>query len=417
MIQYYTPTPTQVSNMGRIALDSRCNKLIYKKIDTNYLAYHTCGKQGVIDQKTLAQAKANHICPFCYRPIQSTTTETHQSGYQFIGMRMNDDEVFGYYVIYEYELGKELLADCEQVYYASGDICYHRYIGFDLFAHYLSLNMKRIDWHINKRKRMSYSYGYERHPYEDCLCNYQRYLESLNGTKKEYLKKNVSFITKSNQKKLAMDNILSLEQLMFIKVFDLKSLDELKKYKKYIKENSIHVKDLLHDNIILNSYYLDYLNRNNISLGQYYHFIKDLSLLKFKFEKPTDFKHRAEVIHGMAKDAKDKEMDVNISLRCKELPVYSNGDVSIKPFSSADEIRRCGKELHNCIGGYVDNYATKKTDIYHLDLDGALKIAIEIKSNKLLQAYADHNKPCPAELMKHIKSFCNSNGFSLGNYA
>ena len=113
----------------------------------------------------------------------------------------------------------------------------------------------------------------------------------------------------------------------------------------------------------------------------------------------------------------DDIIDNKIKSRYNDLPKYEKDEITISPFKYAQEIRRCGKRLHNCIGGYVERYANKNTDLYHIDLDGAMIVALEIQGKKLCQAYADRNSECPDNIMQHIKSFCKTNGFSLGRYA
>ena len=418
-LEYYTPTEEQVETMGRIVFAYKHNKLYYKKDGESVLAYHPrCGRQGIISKKTYKQARYTHLCPFCCKEIESTTEKETQETNFFVSLNMGN-EVFGYYVYNVFNLGKEMFTDVEQVYYASGNDCYHRYLGFDMFANHLSLQLTKEDWKYSKRSNWS-SYYYEtRSRYEEAMCDYKYCKEHYlyDSSKKEYLTKNAGFIEKSNQKKHAIDNLFSITQMKFMKVFDLKSEDELEKYRSYMSNNKSHIDDYLKDNTILNSYYLDYLYRNKIDLGLYYTYLHNLKQLGFKYDKPTDFKYRFNKAEEMVSAEKDKAVNKKIIKRFDQLPKYENGNVTISPFSSAYEIRRCGKELHNCIGGYVTKYADKKTDIYHLDLDGALKVAIEIQNLKLAQAYVDHNMRCPADLMEHIKSFCKANGFLLGRYA
>ena len=419
-LEYYQPTDEQIQNMGKIALATRCNKIIYKEIDTGYLAYHAgCDKQGIISKTTLEQVKGTHLCPFCFKEIKSTTKQLKHCGYQFVVKHMGD-QAYGYYVYYDFELGKEMWCDVDQVLYASGDDCYHRYICFDLFANNVSLNAEKYpDWKYSKRSHWSCTYYRERNSYESAMYDYDYRLEFFQDykTKKQYLEQEASFIQKSNQKQLVIENLFDHDEMKFIKVFDLKSADEIKRNRKYICHEHSHIGEFMRDDITLNIYYLDYLRKNKIDLGKYYTYIKRLKDLGFKYDKPTDFKFRYEKIEAMHKQALEKLSNEKIAKRYEELPKYSESNVSISPFKSAQEVRDCGKNLHCCIGGFVSNYANKVTDIYHCDLDGALKVALEIRQGELIQARGDHNDVCPANLLEHIKSFCQQNNFSLGKYA
>ena len=224
-------------------------------------------------------------------------------------------------------------------------------------------------------------------------------------------------IIKSNQRKLISDNIFKLQIIPFIRIFDLKNKDDVFKYEKYLLENTYHIDEFIRDNIELNVHYLDYLARNNINLGKYYEYMKNMETLKFKLDKPTDFEDRFNKVERMVEAEENRQININCIQRYYNLPRYKNKTITIYPFQSAREIRNCGKSLHNCIGGYVDKYADKKTDLYHLDIKGVKTIAIEVKDNILRQAYGNNNKDCPQKLFKHIKSFCETNGFSLGSYA
>ena len=175
--------------------------------------------------------------------------------------------------------------------------------------------------------------------------------------------------------------------------------------------------EYLRDGITLNVYYLDYLRKNKIEMGKYYHYLNNMKDLGFKLDKPTNFDYRFEQVQKMYEQHKEKLADAKIAKRYEELPKYTQENVSIEPFKSAKEVRDCGKKLHCCIGGFVSNYSNKVTDIYHCDLDGALTVALEIKKGELIQARSDHNGACPANLLEHIKMFCRQNNFALGKYA
>lgn len=221
---------------------------------------------------------------------------------------------------------------------------------------------------------------------------------------------------KSNQIKLISQNHFDLDIIPFIKVFDIKNKEDVEKYSDYLLSNHSHSNEFIRENIILNTFYLDYLSRNNIDLGRYYHYIQMLKQLGFKLDKPRDFEHRYEQAEKMIQAEKDKEANIKIQKRYEELPKYQNKDIIISPFKASDEIRKCGKVLHNCIGGYVQRYADGITDIYYLKDNDVLTVAIEIAKGSLEQAHIDHNRKCPKKYMKHIKSFCSQNGFSYSRF-
>lgn len=418
-VEYYEPTAEQLQNLGRIAMRMKFDKLIYKKIDSDFLVYCPhCGKQHKLNEKQYKQIRASKVCPTCfYRASHSTQTPTNK-GFAFISMMIGNKE-YGYYVEYNFELGKPFEVRAVQTLFSCGPECYHRMMGTGPYGNVLTYRPDEKSWKITDTFSYSQYYGASFNVYERLMYEYGYCLYHMNEShsKKEYLKSNAKHITKSNQKKIAIDNLLNEDQMNAMVVFDLNDIELLLKYNGYINKNKTHLHDFLHHNITLNKYYLDYLDRNKINLGDYYTFLVNLSSMNMKYEKPTDFKFRSKKVEEMYIAAKDKMINKNITKRYVELPKYSKSNVVIEPFKTAEEIRNCGKTLHNCIGGYVEKYSRKSTDIYHLDLDGAIKIAIEISNGKLMQAYADHNSPCPKDLMEHIKSFCKTNDFSLGRYA
>ena len=416
-VDYYYPTEEQLQLLGKVAMKTRTEKIIYKKIDKDtYRCYcPQCGTEDVVSAKTIKQIKASHLCPFCFREIKSSTQNGKDSNNRFISLDIGK-KTFGYYVTYEYNAGEPFKVNATQVYFSCGPEAYHRMVSTGGFGNILSYRPDLTEWKETEHVTYSQYYGINYNIYERLMYDFGYVIEHMKPemTKKEYLTQNARSIKKSNQKKLVMDNLFNRLQMKFISAFDLKTEEEVMKYSAYMKANKNHIDEVTEP---LNVYYLDYLSRNGIDLGKYMTYLHNLKALGMKYDKPKDFDYRYDVIEKMYSDVKDKEVNVQIKKRYTELPRYEKESVTISPFKTAYEIRKCGKVLHNCIGRYVTDYSTKKTDIYHLDLDGAIRIAIEIKENKLTQAYGDENSKCPANLLEHIKSFCNSNGFSLGKYA
>ena len=381
----------------------------YKKIDGQYKTYCPhCQKYTTLSPAEFKKVRKEKKCPLCGYEFDNTThTHLHKTYYDGVYL-VEDGEEVGYHINSSWTFGEDVKLTridkysfkrngktyVKQGYYIAG-MYYNYKIGCD--------TSKVADkWHETRSPN-----------FYNCSFDYYTQWTYDYGTRKDKAKflADMYGITKSNQVKIVQENNLNLQLATGIGVFDINSIDEFKKYEKYLRENQTHLEDFVKSNIKLNTHYLDYLMKNNIDLGMYYVFLSDLKQLGFKYEKPTDFVHRLDVVGKMATDSKDKEINHKVMDRYISLPKYENGNVKIKPFATAHEIRTCGKVLHCCIGGYVQNYATKKTDIYHLDLDGAIKIAIEIKNGRLYQARADHNASCPSDLYEHIKSFCKANGF------
>lgn len=387
----------------------------YVKENGQYKTYCPyCQKYNVLSPAEFKKVRQEKKCPLCGNSFKNTT-RTHLHKYYGDAVFITEDGVDnGYYVISEWSFGDSVkLKSIDKYCIKQG----HNLLvkkGYYLSGFYYSYrigcypNEVEDVWH----KSRSMNYYYASYDY------YTKWTFDF-GTRKDRTKilNEIALLNKSNQIKLVLENNLTIDMAKAVKVFDINTIEQVKQYEQYLKDNATHVEDFIKNNMQLNVHYLDYLSRKNIDLGSYFVFLNDLKKLGFPYEKPSDFDFRSQKVGEMACSVADKVINDKISNRLLTLPSYSSDNVIIKPFTTAYEVRRCGKVLHNCIGGYTTRYGDGETDLYHLNLDGVLKIAIEIKDRKLLQAYADHNKPCPADLMKHIKSFCNSNGFSLGNYA
>lgn len=423
-LQKYELTPELKQRMGMLLFKKHFTKLMYKEDGDGYLAYHPfCDTKKKISKEMLGQVRKSHTCPFCFSPITACTKNTKDSNDDFVRIytSQSGDECYGFYVMYDFDLEKPFWADCEQTYYARDNVCYWRYMRKTLFGDFIKADDSRNDWRYRTRTRYSNYYGCSQPTYEygmwDLLFSEKKIKEECKKNKREYLEIVAKCISKSNQKKLVIDNLFNEEQIDFIKVFDLKTADEVYRNNSYIRNNKHHINDFLRADMTLNVYYLDYLKKNKIDLGIYFHYLNDLKSLNIPFDKPKDFEHRREVVAEMIRQAKDKELDLKIKKRYNALPKYENEKIKISPFKTAEEIRHCAKVLHNCIGGYVERFANKSTDLFHLDLNGAIKIAIEIQGKTLKQAYGNNNKSCHPRYMTHIRSFCEQNGFSLGRFA
>ena len=400
-----------------------CTRLIHKfalesmpfmkKEDGNYELYcPCCNTYLTLTPKQFKNTRSQKECPSCFNKWRGTTHTSHYKKIDYINIGHK-----GYEIVVEWEYGKDpvcvsatMMADFSSIDSFIRD-------GWELvnFGHTIKHKSEvelTDNYHKSSSQYWSYNFTY---PIREDHAEYLSEIED-GFTRRQYLEKKLKFIEKSNQKKLIADNYLSTLQAKFIKVFDLKTLEEVEKYSRYMKENKEHIEEYMAEKICLNSYYLDYLCRNKIDLGKYYGFLHELKALGFKYEKPTSFTHRESVVHEMYVANLGEITEKQIVARSKELPHYQKDNVSISPFKSSDEIRHCGKTLHNCIGGFVNRYANKMTDIYHLDLDGAIKVAIEIRDLTLIQAREDHNHECPKNLLEHIAKFCEANNYSLGRY-
>lgn len=389
------------------------NEFYYQQTeDGQYRTYcPSCQRYKTVTKDELRKIQHEHKCPDCGNSFAKTNHTTMQKTY-YDSVVMDDDGMdVGISVEVIWRFGKPLeIVRCEKFAEFYTGYAWVRN-GFHICGHYYYLKVGYEPKKDNGGWRKSRSPNYYNYSY-DFYCNWM-YEYGDKKAKAKFLH-DMFGMSKSNQIKMVNQYSADRNVAGAIALFDINNNEILDRYWEYIKKNSAHYKDFAKSNIKLNVHYLDYLARNEIDLGMYYAFLNDLKILGFKFEKPTDFAHRFDVVGKMVKDAKDKEFDRKIAELYDSLPTYSDGDCTITPFSTSHEIRRCGKVLHNCIGGFVESYANGNTQLYHLNWKGMLKAAIEIYNGRLKQAKIDNNHECPEEYMYHIRNFCNANNISLG---
>lgn len=349
-------------------------------------------------------------CPICKNRFDSTTNKlTHKVYDNYVYIEI-DGKKLGYHITSEWNFGEPIkFISAEQFAIFQKDETYVK-CGYAL-GFYGRKIVYNPDYESGLyRKSVSNNYSW------CCYDYYSKWLWRY-GSRVDLKKclEDAFGLTKSSQQTVVFKTKCNWDYVHGIKLFGINSVEEYEKYYPYLQKNKEHLNDWKDET--LNIYYLDYLNRNNIDLGEYFTYSQNVKKLGFKLDKPTDFKFRFDKVEDMVTAEKDKGINERIKERYDELPKYAKDNVLIYPFKRAQDIRNCGKSLHNCIGGYVERYANKTTDIYRLDLDGRLTAALEIMNGKLKQAYEDHNTKCSEDVLNHIKSFCKKNGFSLGTYA
>ncbi len=384
------------------------NKLVYKKLKNRYRIFcMNCQRYEYVSKDKFKQIQAAGICPMCLSSVKLTSILEHQLIKYIIeygGDGYTEDN--GFRIVINFKFGCKPKIFTEWVF---------RYDGTDAYARKIFCNMgygfcynEKLDW---KKKVYANSYFWRFNTVDR---------EHRQMTKREFIynalwqcgyrDEDIDGLIKSNQKKIIIDNLLNGKQMEYIIAFDLKSYADVYKYRRYIKENSgVDIRRPL------NIHYLDYLYRNNIKIRDFYDYMSQCRDLGFKLDKPTDFQHRHLVLSELLTQKRNKEADRKCAERYKELAerMYKSGKIRICAFKTGDEIRKCGKTLHNCIGSYVDKYANGTTDLFYL-LDGkAVSVAIELNNGKVIQARADHNSKCPSNYMKHIRKWCKENDFAI----
>lgn len=402
--------PQNVINTLCRLLCSQETKYPYIKLkDGQYRTYcPDCQRYNTVSKEEFKKIRSEKVCPLCKTRFSCTTNTVSKKYHDYISLEWNNLTV-GYSVVAEWHFDQPIKCLGYTQYLKiipHGKTMVKCGYGIGAMGQKIVYDEERDNgyWRESRSERF----------YWVSLDYYSTWTYKY-GTRYDIRKMLADCyqITKSNQVKMVLQHRYKDSIVKGIHLFDLNTHEEVEKYSQYLCENHIHYRELDTASFKKNVYLLDYLYRNNIDLGQYITYTKNLKLLGFEIDRPTDFNHRYKVIEEMVEAARDKELDEKIIKRFNSLPRYSKDNISISPFKEAKQIRKCGKRLHNCIGGYVERYANGLTDIYHLDLDGAIKVAIEINNNSLWQAYEDKNVRCCDEYMQYIKDFCKENNFAL----
>lgn len=399
-------------------------KLMYQKMeDGKYKIYCTnCQKYKRISANNMKTIRTTHICPDCYHDVTPTRSSFHKI--EFVELNLN-----GYMINVDVEIGKK--PKCfviEVAHFNGGPNVECRYIQRPMMLPncVFEFHHEQDKWRTRKNLHDEYWNRFI-HLYDGDIENLlMKDPVFFKSNRKEYLTEVFGKLElkpsdiKSNQLKLFQSNVFNAKQIIFALAFDLKTPEEVYKYNGYYNKQlatnelwkyqwlePYRVLNNIYTTKPLNVFYLDYLHRNKIDLIDYEDYMTECRELGFKLDKPKDFWARHLILDEMYENKKNAKTNKSITKQYQKLEKnrYEKDNLAIIPFKSYGEMVKCGKKLHNCIGRlYTDRYARGEVDLYHLDIDGDIVAAIEIKNGKLVQARIDNNKECPAEYKKAIKN-------------
>lgn len=379
-----------VENTTKVAIHNNL-PFYYKKLKNKYKVFcPNCQEYRTYDENIFKEIRYSGVCPKC-RGMHGKIQEYKKpitiwyffkyaaQGYEIdVKYTFNrDPKVHIKQVMeYEFETGKHLVREIYLGGFGWNKDIKPCWIYGDVYE-------KNKKWHVTNSYYIINSF-----------INYHEYVPH---TKKDILKHYENMDYKSNQKKLILDHLFNQQQIYAIKVFDLKSADEVYRNRTYIRK--LNVNRYTDYKYNFNIYTLEYLKKNKIDLTLYEDYARMCERLGRKLDKPKDFKLWHDRLSDMLDVQKNKQYVDGIESQWKKLKKYSYSkkDITIKAFESIDEIVYVSKSLHNCMSRmYIEPYANKKCELYHLDVSGKPTLAIEIKKGKLNQCYADNNdKPDP----------------------
>ncbi len=161
---------------------------------------------------------------------------------------------------------------------------------------------------------------------------------------------------------------------------------------------------------------LPYIKKEKSSLTTYIDYLRDCEILEMDFtEKATLFPKNLEKLHvklqKQIKRKKDEEAECKWIERRKKLKAkYSfkaDGYTIVIPEKINDLIRE-GKDMHNCVGGYIERVADGRTDVVYIrdtaEIDKSLG-TMEIKGGHIIQARGKYNRDLPTEVQDFVEKF------------
>lgn len=379
MVPQFNPTDDDEEKMKHIAL-FLSGKFFYRKTKDGHEAFCTkCGKRSPMPYREIRIVRYAKVCPFCHRPVTVERKEEYRS-HTYV-MIENMFKWHGFRLDWRWDWEHGIRSTFKRCLYVSGSQEYRKDIVKSMY--YNLGETKTAGW----LKCRSGYYPYSEYFFSEDSC------WEVERTRRQYYEGLPEIILKElkpNQVHFVRKHALSVLQIKYISMFDLHSVDELLKYNRYIQSNDpFHRSDFP---CRLNVTHLDYLSRNNISVYDYRDYARQCLKLGFKLDKPKDFRHRHTLYSAMVINKEKAESDRLIRERLGDLPApFVFEDTEIRPFSCCADIIQCGKTLHMCIGGYCNDYAEGKTDIFYMTKDGKLTGAIEVTNGKLIQARADRN--------------------------
>lgn len=402
-----------------------CDHLVYKYSKDKKRVKVYCFKCGCfewIDRKAFEQCHKANMCPHCYNPVYyHRSTFTYNTKYLFAINK--GDYYFGYHLDIIKEFGKKAAYKCNQVafwYYNMRGTkqFFTRNIYSNMYGYKYIDNKTCREWHKEKmmhwhKTNCSYMYGlHSRFDVINCMPD----IRPQNITLKEhYESMNVDFSSyKSNQITLIKNNYFNNFQVRAIQIFNLKSVDEVMKYSRYIN-HLCHERLGYLDNDNLNVHHLDYLSRNNIPLRDYQDYIIDCKKLGIKFEKPKDFIKTHSLVSEEARNIDNNiKYGAGITKHYKKIMSknYIIDNVKIKALEDTNEFVNVATELHNCVASnYMVVYAKpkSKTDLFALYENNIPKVCIEVYDGKLEQVRGKYNNNPETKYKKIVSQWYKQN--------
>lgn len=372
-------------------------------IKDNVFHCTSCGCELPLDKETKRAIKTAKVCPHCGAELNKIGYRLKNAWHKFeVGVK-RDGIIYGYLCelcIYDYEV--DFNYKLVYVRNPNSKHGFKRGVGISTAGYY---NQRyRWDFYCKKwTKTRCETYYMLLTDIEKLESKLKEQPKSL---KEYYNSYPFASLLKANQKYLIRKNILNHKQIDYILTFDLKSIEEVRKYNQYIKAHSIRDVSLIKRNI----HTLNYLFERNIPVNDYSDYMNECKYLNITKPYPKDFYAEHTKTAKLLRELGNTIYDKEILKRYDELLKYSysNGDFVIEPFNSSCELQTEGKMLHICISSYAKKYAEGKTSLFKVRKVNNPEVpfvALELIGERIIQQRANRNSTPSPDVLSFTKKW------------
>lgn len=410
--EYTDDSEKEINMLDVLCYDRMFGFMYYRKINDNKYEIFcaACNTYRMVDKKEFRQIKKSGICPHCFNDVDiheyqgyvlefmdsfivRCGVEQYLYGARWswkFGQLLNNDEIRGHIEQIGFS-GKIPTGTSDpyrwKTYYYVKNCRLSNDFGYNYSICILSGKDKDNRWRLTKSDK--YFNCYEEESLRLEACNNLIKANQYDYSKKKYLEKNSSFLTKSNQIYLAKNNLFNSSQLKAIKMFNLTDAKVLVRSGPYITRNMKYIlPDNLHEDLNFNKYDLDYCIHQKIDIIEFIDFVEMCKKLGRKKYHPKSFSEEFDSVMLHVKVMENIELQEQMIEVARGLNKYSytKENMEIRPIQSFLDIEHVSLKLHFCMAkNYSVPYATGKTELYCLRKDGEPKVGIEVRDGRLIQ--------------------------------
>jgi hypothetical protein len=121
-----------------------------------------------------------------------------------------------------------------------------------------------------------------------------------------------------------------------------------------------------------------------------------------------------EILEVIRRELEEKNKDIELKKRMEEIKSFcwksDKEDYLITTPNSIEDVLQEARDMSNCLASYVNSIATGQTNVFFLRKKKSPDtpfVDVEVRGNKLRQAYCSHNRKPSKEVMEFIHRWCD----------